>query len=149
MSIMLYNCGSWAVPTSVLSHLDKCHRRHLRSILGIRWPNTISSELLYSRCDTRLLSEIVTEARLRMLGQVLCMPTDTPAQPAMEFVFKGATEYKGRCGCHQTNLLETIRADLSRHQLELQGEADVKILRELAKDKNKWRTLGKKDWLQL
>ena len=27
VSIMLYNCGSWAVPQSVLSHLDKCHRR--------------------------------------------------------------------------------------------------------------------------
>ena len=75
VSIMLYYCGSWAVPKSVLSHFDKCHRHHLRSILGLCWPNTISNELLYRRCDTQLLSEIVSEAHWRMQGHVLCMPT--------------------------------------------------------------------------
>ena len=81
-----------------------------------------------------------------MLGHVVRMPTDTPAQLAMQFALKGATEYKGRCGRHQTNgVLETIRADLSRYQLELQSEADIKIRSELATDKNKWRALGKKD----
>ena len=49
--IMLYNCESWAVPQSVLSHLDKCHQCHLGSIIGIRWPTTISNEHLYIRCD--------------------------------------------------------------------------------------------------
>ena len=75
------------------------------------------------------------------------MPTDTPAQLAMQFALKGATEYKGRCGRHQINLLETIRADLSRHQLELQSEADTKILRELATEKNKWRACIRKEGL--
>ena len=145
VSIMLYNCGSWTVPKSVLSHLDKCHRSHLRSILDIHWPNTISNGLLYRRCDTRPLSEIVKEAHWRMLGHILRMPTDTPAQLAIQFALKEATEYKGRRGRHQTNLLETIRADLRRHQLELQSDADMRILRELATDKNKWRALGKKD----
>ena len=145
VSIMLYNCGSWAVPQSVLGHLDKCHRRHLRSILGIRWPTTISNEHLYIRCDARPLSELVTEARWRMTGHVLRMATDTPAQLAMRFALQGAMEYKGRRGRHQTNLLETIRADLSKHQLKLQCEADIKTLTEQATDKNKWRALGQKD----
>ena len=51
VSIMLYNWDSWAVPQSVLSHLDKCHRRHLRTILGVHWPTAISNEHLYIRCD--------------------------------------------------------------------------------------------------
>ena len=63
VSVMLYNCGSWAAPQSILSTLDKCHRRHLRSILRIHWPNTISNELLYSRCNTRPLSKMVRESR--------------------------------------------------------------------------------------
>lgn len=87
----------------------------LQTIIGISWPNTISNELLYRRCDTRLLSEMVTEACCRMLGHVLHMPTDTPAQLAMQLALKGVTEYKGRRGRHQTNLLETIRADLRTH----------------------------------
>ena len=77
VSIMLYNCGSWEVSKSVFSHLDKCHRRHPRSILGIRWPHTISNELLYRRCDTQPLSKTVTEAHWRMLGHVLHMPHQT------------------------------------------------------------------------
>ena len=125
--------------------LYKCHRRHLRSILGISWPTTISNEHLYIRCDARPLSELVTEARWRMAGHVLRMATDTPAQLAMRFALQGAMEYKGRRGRHQTNLLETIRADLSKHQLKLQCEADIKILTEQATDKNKWRALGQKD----
>ena len=105
---VLYNCGSWEVSKSVFSYPDNCHQRHLRSILGIRWPHTISNELLYRRCDTRPLSETVTEACWRMLGHVLHVPSDTPAQLAMQFALEGAKEYKGRCSRHQTNLLETI-----------------------------------------
>jgi len=113
--------------------------------VGICRPNTISNELLYRRCDTQPLSEIATRARWRVLRHVLHMPSDTPAQLAMQFALKGATEYKGRRGHHQTNLLETIRAGLSRHQVEMRSKADIKILRELATDKSKWRALRKKD----
>ena len=62
VTVMLYNCGSWAAPQSILSTLDNCHQRHLRSTLRIYWSNTISNELLYSRCNTRLLSEMVRES---------------------------------------------------------------------------------------
>ena len=124
--IMLYDCGSWAVPKSVFGHLDKCHRRHLRSLLGIRWPNTISNELLYIRCDTWPLSDMETEARWRLLGHVLCMPTDTPAQLAMQFALKRATEYKGETWSSSNKPLQnhpswpqqtsTRIAELGRHQ---------------------------------
>ena len=96
VSIMLYNCDSWAIPKSILNHLDKCHRQHLRSILGIHWPNKISSETPYNRFNTRPLSERVTEAQWRMLGHLLRMPSDTPAQLTLKFAVNDATKYKGR-----------------------------------------------------
>ena len=141
VSVMLYNCGSWAAPQSILSTLDKCHRRHLRSILRIHWPNTISNELLYSRCNTRPLSEMVRESRWRMLGHVLRMPPDTPAQQALQFAVVGAQQFKGRRGRHQTNLLETIRTDLRSVNRRLAIDSDIARLREEATDRAQWKDI--------
>ena len=49
---------------------------------------TISNELLYR--------SMVAEARWKMLGHVLHMQTDTPAQLPMLFALNGASEYKRR-----------------------------------------------------
>ena len=87
---------------------------------------------------THPLSERVTEARWRMLGHILHMPSHTPGQLALKFAVTDATKYKGRRGRHQTNLPDIIRADLSKHQLKLQWEADLKFLQKLASDKSSW-----------
>ena len=51
VSILLYNCNSWAAPLASLNELDIAHRKHLRRILNIRWPTgVISNEALYARC---------------------------------------------------------------------------------------------------
>ena len=38
VSIMMYNCGSWSPTAKSLEKLDICHRKHLRTLLNIRWP---------------------------------------------------------------------------------------------------------------
>ena len=97
VSTMLYNCSSWAAPKAILNKLDACHRRHLRSILGIHWPHsTISNEALYKRCKTRPPSEMAADARWKMLGHVLRMNQDAPAQNALLYAVEGAQKYKGR-----------------------------------------------------
>ena len=57
VSVLLYNCNSWAVPKHILNTIDVCHRKHLRSILQIRYPHCISNATLYKRCGTTPLSE--------------------------------------------------------------------------------------------
>jgi len=115
VSTMLYNCSSWAAPKTILNKLDACHRRHLRSILGIHWPHsTISNEALYKRCNTRPLSEMVAEARWNMLGHVLRMDRNAPAQRALQYAVEGAQMYSSRCGCHTTNLLDILKADMKQ-----------------------------------
>ncbi len=57
VSILLYNCNSWAAPQASLEELDVIHRRHLRKILNIRWPKgIISNAALYARCNVTPLS---------------------------------------------------------------------------------------------
>ena len=38
VSIIMYNCSSWSPTAKSLEKLDICHRRHLRALLNIRWP---------------------------------------------------------------------------------------------------------------
>ena len=47
VSVIMYNCSSWAATKDVLEKLDVCHRKHLRQILKIKWPTTITNVKLY------------------------------------------------------------------------------------------------------
>ena len=144
VSTMLYNCSSWAAPKTILNKLDACHRRHLRSILGIHWPHsTISNEALYKRCNTRPLSEFVAEAKWNMLGHVLRMDRSAPAQNALQYAVEGAKKYKGRRGHHTTNLLDTLKADIKHRNLNLRNTIDLEILRRAADDRARWREMKK------
>ena len=68
VSVMTYHSSCWAAPKSVLEKLDVVHRRHLRNILNYRYPNTISNENLYKRCNVKRLTVRVDRSRRRMLG---------------------------------------------------------------------------------
>ena len=63
VSVIMYNCSSWAVQKSVLDKLDVCHRNHLRQILKIKWPTTITNAKLYQICSTTTLSSRVKASR--------------------------------------------------------------------------------------
>ena len=57
VSVLLYNCCCWAVPQNVLVSLDIVQRKHLKRILNIYWPSTISNKALYARTKATPLSE--------------------------------------------------------------------------------------------
>lgn len=91
VSVMLYNSGSWAVPVMILYKLDACHRCHLRSIMGMRWPNRIvSNEDLYVCCGIEPLSQRVRRMRRSIFGHVLRILEDSHAQLALEFAIVGS-----------------------------------------------------------
>ncbi|XP_063682550.1 uncharacterized protein LOC134817344 [Bolinopsis microptera] len=55
VSVLLYNCCCWAVPQHVLESVDVLQRKHLKRILHIYWPSSISNKALYALRD-RLVS---------------------------------------------------------------------------------------------
>ena len=61
------------------------------------------------------------------------------SQQALQFAVVGAQQFKGRRGRHQTNFLETIRADLRPLNQSLVTETDIIRLREQASDKAQWK----------
>ena len=81
----MYNSSCWAVLQIFLEKLDVVHRRHLRSILKIKWPGVVSNKNLYERCQTEPLSAKVERCRWRMFGYVLRGPVDGPAFSSLIF----------------------------------------------------------------
>ena len=62
ISVLLYNCGCWAAPKNIISKIDIAHRKHLRSILNIKWPKTISNKKLYKLTNSEPLSNRINRA---------------------------------------------------------------------------------------
>ena len=80
VSIIMYNSSCWAAPAAVLEKLDICHRKHLRTIMNIRWPRSmITNDTLYKRCNTTPLSQRAALSRWKMLGHALRIPENSPA----------------------------------------------------------------------
>ena len=148
VSIIMYNCNSWAAPTASFNYLDVTHRRHLRSILNIKWPTGfINNSDLYKRCDTTPLSTRVAAFRWRMLGHTLRGVEDSPAYLSMLFAINAECNdsFKGRRGRPCLTLLDTIRSDLKRRKISnsLRSISDFENLRVIALDRVKWKSFEK------
>ena len=140
VSVMLYNCSSWAAPKNTLEKLDAAHRKHLRRILGVGWPKAhISNEELYKRCKSTPLSQRVMASRRQMLGHILRLPEDSPGQCALHFAVVESQQYQARRGRHCTNLLDVLRSDLQTASIHLKTSEDYRKVKEIAQDKHKWR----------
>ena len=144
VSVLLYNCGCWSAPKHVLSKLDTCSRKHLRTILNIHWPKgVISNKELYRRCNTVPITERVRQARWKLFGHILRMDDNCPPVLALRFALTSGDLYTGRRGRPRCNLLSTLQDDLKEHNLSFKSIDDYEIIRELANDRSKWRNLFK------
>ena len=95
----------------------------------MQWPRAcISNKALYEVCGLKPLSERVTYSRWKMLGHVLRMDDDNPAQLALYFAVESSNHMTGRIGRHQTNLLNIIRRDLGIRNIELNDIDDLYYL---------------------
>ena len=97
LPILTYNMGTWALTKSDESELDAFHRRQLRTVLNIRWPEHISNEHLYQLTCSAPVTADMFRARWRMLGHTLRMADDIPAKCAMLAYFTTPeARYAGR-----------------------------------------------------
>ena len=73
LPVLTYNACTWGLTEVEIARLDAFHRRQLKSLLGIRYPDTIHNSDLYNRTKSTPMSEIIFKARWRMFGHVLRM----------------------------------------------------------------------------
>lgn len=138
LPMLCYNCGTWGLTKAETQRLVTFHRRQLRQILGIRWPNIIKNNVLYRITGTTSLEDIIRNSRMRLLGHCLRLPIETPAQEAMEHYYQASN---GRRGRPRTSLPVVLNEDLKTAGLMCKNIQDLATLRNLAQDKISWRRM--------
>ena len=140
LPVLTYNMGTWGLTKTELSRLDAHHRRHLRQIIGIRWPHRISNDALYRRTHSSPISAAIRAARWSLFGHVLRLPLDAPVQRAIDAYLEdtGTPKFRGRPRC---TLPTTLGENLRRIGRQLRNSDDIDALRTL--DRSTWRDLGR------
>ena len=72
-SVLLYNCGTWALTEVQANKLDCAQRKMIRRVLGVKLSDRITNINLYARCGIQPSSVQVVNARWRLFGHTLRM----------------------------------------------------------------------------
>ena len=67
------------------------------------------------------------------------------AQNALQYAVECAMKHRDRRGCHTTNLLDTLQADIKHRNLNPCNTTDLELLRSTATDRARWREMMQKD----
>ena len=107
--VLLYNSETWIMTQKQEELIYSFHRRLLRISLNIRYPKTISTEKLYTLTQEIPLSDRIRKRRLVLLGHILRLHPETPAQRALQYYM---TSQKRRVGRPNTTWIDIITKDL-------------------------------------
>ena len=140
LPVLTYNMGTWGLTKTELNRLDAHHRRHLRQIIGIRWPHRISNDALYRRTQSSPISAAIRATTWSLFGHVLRLPLDAQVQLAIDAFLEdtGTPKFRGRLRC---TVPTTLDEDLRRIGRQLRNSDDIDALRTL--DRRTWRDLAR------
>ena len=89
MPFYIHSAGSLVLKRTELDKLDAHHRKQLRRLLGVFYPEHISNEKVYEKTRTRPISVEIAKARWTLMGHILRRAKDKiPAYQVMEAHFK-------------------------------------------------------------
>ena len=150
-SVLTYNSCTWGLTKTDEKNLNSFHRKQLRQVLGIYYPEKISNEKLYKVTQTRPLTIDITKARWKMLGHALRMEKETPARKAMKYYFQEPENCERFRGRKRATIVTTINRDIKRTRelnkqfyiSELKTELDLRNTRVKAMNRNHWQKLVK------
>ena len=139
--ILLYNSETWTLTSTLEKEIDSFHRRILRIAINIRYPKILSNKKLYTLTKETPLSEKIRRRRLALLGHILRLHPDTPAQRALRFYL---TPHPRPVGRPPLTWIALITKDLENTLKEQNIKTPLTIsslekLKLLAENKNLWR----------
>jgi hypothetical protein len=136
-SVLLYNCGTWALTQALADKLDRCQRNMLRRVVGLSWYDKVSNEALYARCGITPASIQVLNARWRLFGHTLRMNDQTPAKMAMAYNF--VNDQAGRKGNRVTIATALSNEYQSMYGTSIRNTRDYLAVAQVAQDRVAWR----------
>ena len=131
LSLMLHNSSCWASTKVVLEKVNTCHRKHLRRIVNIKWPKTISNQKLYDMTNSKPLDERIECSRIRLFENILTSEENSPAYTSLIFAVANHDNFNSRKGRPRSNLLTLLRKDMNDRNLTLDNNSDIENLKEL------------------
>ena len=170
LPILTYNSSTWALTSTEEKSLDAFHRKQLRQVLGIKYPDIITNHDLYERTNSIPLSQTIARLRFNLFGHVLRRDPNIPANLALEGFMKEGNRHRGRTKINiQSVLSQDIRKleigptpiyptppatqdhsyclsapEIINGPLSLDLADDLNNIRSIAQDRTTWRCLGEK-----
>ena len=139
--ILLYNSETWTLTPTLEKTVDSFHRRLLRVIINVRYPKIITNEKLCMLTKEPPISETIRKRWLALLGHILRLHPDTPAQKALRYYMTPHPRPVGRPPMTWIALItKDLQATLKTHRIKTPLTAtSLEKLMILAEDRNLWR----------
>ena len=149
----------WTIPArkEQRDRLDRTHRRQLRSVMGHYFKEDepmITCQEIYQQTDSIPISVEIVERRWSLLGHILRLEPETPANRAMVQHFKktiGGIRRPIYAGAPRTSIMTMLRDEYRSYTNEkvkrIVGKThfthgiDLDKFRVIAQDGTKWATL--------
>jgi hypothetical protein len=141
VSILTYNLGSNAAHSAVVKKMDTTHRKHLRQILNIYYPNKISNKDLYQRCNTKPMSQQIRTIRWKLFGHILRLPKTTPPQRLMDIYMQQSENKICKRGGQYLTIARLIHKELRPIGRTFNSISDLEELRQIAVNRSEWQGL--------
>ena len=132
VAVLLYGAETWRTNVADMNKLDAFHRKCMRKILKVFWPNQITNEELYHQTNTQPLSVTIKIRRWRWIGHVLRRDGNNIARTALNW----APEGKRRRGRPRV----TWRRSVERQREEM-GWKSWAGAAAAARDREGWRAV--------
>jgi len=130
LSTLLYGSECWRMTESDLDKLSTFHTKNLRRILRIFWPETISNQELFARCNQESMDNIIMHRRWGWIGHICRRENGNIARTALHWTPEG----KRKRGRPKNTWRRTVEAELKTFQ-HTWG-----TIQKLAQDRQEWRT---------
>ena len=154
--VLLYNSQTWGLIKSDEMNFDSFHRKQIRIVFHIKYPNIVSNKDIYEISNEIPPSLTILNSRWRFLGHVLRLHENTPAHKSMKHYFtrQKPSQCEGFKGRQRITLPITIDRDLIRthkyrsiytkyHVISFNTIYDLDRLTVVASDRNLWKELCK------
>ncbi|KAK4471060.1 hypothetical protein MN116_000571 [Schistosoma mekongi] len=130
-TVLLYGAETRRITANILRRIQVFINNCLRKILNVRWPETISNNLLWERTNQLPAEEEIRKRRWKWIGHTLRKPSDCITRQALTWNPAG----KRKRGRPKNTLRRELEADIKRMN------SNWKQLERIAQDRVKWRTL--------
>ena len=109
ISTATYAADTWKSTAKSFRQLDTFQQKCLRKILGVKWQDRITNEEILRRTNSTRLSNIIKSRRVQLLGHIIRMPKEIPANVALNWRPDGGKRSRGR---PKKSLRATLMQDL-------------------------------------